>query len=462
MIDQDAAIVKKRQPTSWLELALCETAAHPHPETLETFRRHLDPAWIEQALELTGTVTLRKRRLPAEQVVWLVLGMALMRDRPIQEVVRKLELALPNEADTPVACSAIAQARQRVGEEPLRWLFEHTGSRWAHRSARQHAWRDLALYGVDGTCMRVADSEVNRAHFGGTEGPRGDSGYPLVRIVTLMALRSHLLAAADIGPYREGEHALASALWDSIAPNSLTIMDRGFFSAAVLLGITRRGENRQWLLRIKSSTKMRVLKSYGPRDKLVELTVSKGARRKDPSLPKVFVARAISHRRPDSDGEQWLLTSLIDPAIYPASEIVDLYHERWELELGYDEIKTHMLEREESVRSRTVSGVMQELWGILLAFNLVRLEMTHIAEQARVSPSRISFLMALRWIRDEWLWCAVASPGSVPAKLQRMREKVAQFVLPPRRSERRYPRVVKIKMSKFKRKSAKTPRLVTN
>jgi hypothetical protein len=271
-----------------------------------------------------------------------------------------------------------------------------------------------------------------------------------------MALRSHLLAAADIGPYREGEHALASALWDSISPDSLTIMDRGFFSAAVLLGITRRGENRQWLLRVKSSTKMRVLKSYGPRDKLVELTVSTGARRKDPSLPKVFVARAISHQRPDSDGEQRLLTSLIDPVLYPASEIVDLYHERWELELGYDEIKTHMLEREESIRSRTVSGVMQELWGILLAFNLVRLEMTHIAEQARVPPSRISFLTALRWIRDEWLWCAVASPGSIPAKLKRMREKVAQFVLPPRRSERRYPRVVKIKMSKFKRKRPKT------
>jgi hypothetical protein len=303
--------------------------------------------------------------------------------------------------------------------------------------------------------LRVADSDVNRSHFGGTEGPRGDSGYPLVRIVTLMALRSHLLAAADIGPYREGEHELASGLWDSLAPNSLTIMDRGFFSAAVLLGITSRGENRQWLLRVNSSTKTRVLKSFGRNDKLVELTVSSAARSKDPSLPKVFVARAISYRRTDSDGVQWLLTSLIDPA-YPASEIVGLYHERWELELGYDEIKTHMLEREESIRSRTVSGVKQELWGILLAFNLVRLEMSRIAEQARVPPSRISFLMALRWIRDEWLWCAVASPGSIPSKLQRMREKVAQFVLPPRRSERRFPRAVKIKMSKFKRKRPKT------
>ena len=166
-------------------------------------------------------------------------------------------------------------------------------------------------------------------------------------------------------------------------------MDRGFFSAAVLLGINRRGANRQWLLPVKSSTKMRVLKSFGRNDKLVELTVSSEARSKDPNLPKVFVARAVSYRRPDSDGPQWLLASLVDPALYPASEIVDLYHERWELELGYDEIKTHLLEREESIRSRTVSGVMQELWGILLAFNLVRLEMSRIAEQAPNDALRV-------------------------------------------------------------------------
>lgn len=453
--------MKERSSKGWLESALSETAQDPHPQTLATFRRHLAPEWIEQALQLTGSVTLRKRRLPAEQVVWLVLGMALMRDRPIQEVVRKLELALPNDADTPVACSAIVQARQRVGEEPLQWLFERTGRQWAHDSARQQAWRGLALYGVDGSNLRIADSDANRAHFGGHEGPRGESGYPMVRIVTLMALRSHLLAAAEVGPFKKGELTLAHALWNSIPPGSLTIMDRGFFSAAVLLGIQERGDSRHWLIRLRSDTKTRVLKSFGRNDKLVELTVSRAARFQDPNLPKTFVARAVSYRHPDSDGVQWLLTSLTDSKLYPASELVQLYHERWELELGYDEIKTHMLEREESIRSRTVGGVKQEVWGILLAFNLVRFEMTRIAAQAGVPPARISFVTALRWIRDEWLWCAVASPGSIPAKLQRMRERAAEFVLPARRSDRRYSRVVKIKMSKFKRKRPKpAPKLL--
>jgi hypothetical protein len=90
--------------------------------------------------------------------------------------------------------------------------------------------------------MQIADSEVNCTHFGSTEGPRGDSGYPLRRIFTLVALRSHLLAAADIGPCREGEYAMASAHWNSTSPAYLTISDGDSLSNAVLLGIARRGK----------------------------------------------------------------------------------------------------------------------------------------------------------------------------------------------------------------------------
>jgi hypothetical protein len=147
-----------------------------------------------------------------------------------------------------------------------------------------------------------------------------------------------------------------------------------------------------------------------------------------------------------------VLTSLTDHERYPAAEIVELYHERWEIEIGYDEVKTHMLEREEAIRSRTVVGVKQELWGILLAFNLIRFEMEKIAEDADVAPSRISFMAALRFIRDEWMWCAIASPGSIPKKLLRMRQRVIEFVLPPRRSDRRFRREIKIKMSKYPKK----------
>jgi hypothetical protein len=150
-----------------------------------------------------------------------------------------------------------------------------------------------------------------------------------------------------------------------------------------------------------------------------------------------------------SKGRQWLLTSLIDAREYPAQELIVVYHERWEIELSYDEVKTHLLIREETIRSKTVDGVNQEIWGVLLTYNLIRLEMEKIADEAEISPSRISFVMAMRYIRDEWMWCAIASPGSIPAKLRKMRSNVLAFVLSPRRSERRYPRVVKMSNIKY-------------
>ena len=104
--------------------------ANVTPERFDDVRRHVDPVWIEQALQATGTATVRRRRLPAEQVLWLVIAMALFRNRSIAEIVNKLDIALPGKAST-VAPSAIPQARARLGAEPLEWLFERCAQEWA-------------------------------------------------------------------------------------------------------------------------------------------------------------------------------------------------------------------------------------------------------------------------------------------------------------------------------------------
>jgi hypothetical protein len=116
--------------------ALSEVAAVT-PERFDDVRRHIDPRWVEEALAATGTATLRRRRLPAEQVVWLVIAMALFRNRSIAEVVDKLDLALPGRSST-VAPSAIPQARSRLGAEPLEWLFARCAQEWAPCSG----WRE--------------------------------------------------------------------------------------------------------------------------------------------------------------------------------------------------------------------------------------------------------------------------------------------------------------------------------
>ncbi len=429
------------------------------PSSFPTLTKHLDPRWIEEALLATGTATLRRRRLPAEQTVWLVLGMAVMRDMPIAAVARLLDVALPAaDGSRTVASSALTQARARLGPDPMEWLYLRSAEEWAHRSAGADRWRGLALYGVDGTTLRVADSQENRDHFGGHNSGRHaggrderESGYPLMRMVVVMALRSHLLAAAVFGPYRTSECSYAVALWGTVPDRSLVLVDRNFLRANVLVPLMTTGHDRHWMTRAKSNTKFRVIRRLGRGDDLVEFEVSAAARAKDPSLPTHFDARALRYQR-KGYRPQLLLTSLVDATAYPADEIRDLYHERWELELGFGELKTDMLQRLETIRSKTPSAVAQEMWGLLIAYNLVRLEMQRLASDLGVTPIRISFVASLRHCVEQWHLATILSPGTIPSHLATATDRMRTFVLPPRRPKRLFPRAVKIKMSNYPRK----------
>lgn len=434
---------------------ILQFVAAQSPVDLGDLRGHIEPDWIEHALEATGTATLRRRRLPASQVVWLVIGMALFRKQAIALVVDALDLALPGpdpaRKKVKVAASAIPKARARVGAEPLAWLFTRCADEWGHASADRNRWRGLALYGADGTTLRVADTAENREYFGGPDaGPRGPGAYPMVRLVALMALRSHLLVSAAFGAYGNGETSYTHDLWSSVPDDSLTIVDKGFFGANILLPLHLSGQNRHWLTRAKAKTKWRVVRRLSPNDYLVEMDVSPEARRANPSLPATWQARVIDYQFKGFKPSM-LLTSLVDANQYPAAELIARYHERWELELGYDEIKTEMLNREECLRSKSPASVTQEIWGILIAYNLVRLEMEQTANEIGVEPIRISFTAALAFVTNDFLVLAGTSPGAIPGHLRDLRDKIARYVLPPRRPRRSYPRAVKIKMSGFPR-----------
>ena len=433
-----------------LGLALLDVGVGERPEDFALFSQAVDPAWIDAALTATGTATVRRRRLPAEQVVWLVIGMGMFRDRSIAEVVEHLDLVLPATNGREVSSSALVQARDRLGAAPLGRLFEQLADHWAAASAEERRWRGLALYGVDGSTLRIADTPENEAEFGRPGGSRGAAGYPQLRVAALLVLRSHLLAGLAIGPWTTGETTLAESLWGKIPDRSLTVLDRGFLSYGMLHRLHQAGTDRHWLIRAKSNLKWRVVERLGRNDQLVEITMPRALRAADPKLPETFVVRAVRYKRPKYR-TQTLLTSLLDPALYPAAEIALLYHERWELELAFDEIKTHTLEREESLRSRAPERVRQELWGLAIAYNLVRWHIDRIAERLDLPPNRISYRHTLMLLRGFWLSVWFASPGVVPRRLEQLDAQSALFVLPPRRP-RRYPRAVKVKMSGYARK----------
>jgi len=439
------------------------------PAAFEMFGRKLDAEWIAEALEETGTASIRRRKVPAQLVIWLVIGMAMFRDRSISEVVSHLGLVLPSQKNKrpaggrSVAPSAIPQARYRMGADPLEAIFERTATTWADEASDVSKWRGLSVYGIDGTTLRIPDTDENRETFGLPGSSRGQAGYPQVRLVSLMALRSHLITAATFGPCsgkKTGELSLSKKLWPKLPDDSLVIMDKGFSSYAMLYHLSHNEDHsknrKHWLLRAKKNVRGKTVEVLGKGDELIELTMSNKARKGDPTIPRTMIVRAISYQVKGFQ-PQTLLTSMLDPDQYPAVEMSALYHERWEIELGYDEAKTHMLERQEALRSKKAEGVRQEIWGILLAYNLVRKEMVDVAEASRVPPVRVSFRHSLMLIR---VFCTVeawaCAPGNLPKRLVSFHETLRSLlILPERRPERRYKRHVKIKMSNFKRNPGK-------
>lgn len=410
--------------------------------------------WIEQALNYTGRASIRKRRLPAEQVVWFVIGLALYRHKSVRQLVGELDLALPDLADRCVSDSAVTQARQRLGEEPLEHLFNMTAQRWKSEPGKDSHFQHLALFAMDGTSLRLADSEANRAHFGSSSFPQqGTGSHPLVRVVTLNALSTQMVVAARFGPYEIGEMTHAKMLVSEIPDNSLTIFDRGFLAGELLHTLGQSGEARHFLVPVKANTKWTIIEGTDA-DAIVELKISPAALKNNPALPATWRARAI--RGEDFDGKpSYVLTSLTDRRAFPAASVRACYSRRWQIETSYRELKQSMMGMALSLRSQDVATTRQEIWGILIAYNLVRLEMARAAAEAKCAPTEISFIMALHAYQFEMMHAkTLQSLGTVPALIRRMRERIL-IELNVYRPGRKFPRVAKAKAQRYPERRVK-------
>ena len=308
---------------------------------------------------------------------------------------------------------------------------------------------------IDGTTLLVQDTEDNRSAFGLPGSAQGQAGYPQIRVVAITSTNTHILAGAAIGPCRgkgTGELSLARELWKQVPNHSVTIMDKIFQHHAQLHTLHSTGTERHWLLRAKKTSQWNVIRELGHGDVLVEMKINAKDRKENPELPRTFICRAICYRVDGAAEHHWLLTSLTDHDRYPAESVVKVYHARWEIEVGYDEIKTHMLDREETIRSRTAEKTRQELWGILLAYNLIRMKMMDVSTKCGYPPTRLSFTHTLRLVRvfcEIHAW--VAAPTKLPARIEALEDMLALLILPERRSERAYPRHTKIRMSSYKK-----------
>lgn len=408
--------------------------------------------WIEQALSKVAggaQAKVRKRKLPARLVLWLVIGMALLRDRAIEAVAAHLELVL-GEPGEQFSKGSLPPARARLGAEPLEYLFNVSAQHWALPAAEQDwNWRGLSVWAADGTCFNVPDTEANAAAFerpknGTTAGP-----FPQIRAVMLLNARSRIALGLQVGGYQEGELSLIQPLWERLPDNSLVLLDRGLHSWWEYSALSRKGSNRHWLTRPKKSLVCSVIKNLGQGDDLVEVKLSDKARRKRyPDAPQTMVMRRVQIPRKGFRPAE-VLTSLIDHEKYPAEELVEMYVERWEIELAYDEVKTHMLDSSVTLRSKTPQGVRQEIYGIGIAYNLVRQELAKVAHENKREPRQISFRNGLLLIRNFLVTAAQVNPGTLPKHIARLERDLALLFLPDRRGDRRYPRRRKFKDTRY-------------
>ena len=320
----------------WLAETLSDLEELGPGPGLERFSSSLDPAWIEEALVACGAASIRRRKMPAEQVVWLVLGMAMFADRSIRDVVDHLGLVI---AGTTLAPSNVSKARYRLGKEPLRWLFERVAQAWVDTTGHGD-YRGLAVYGADGTTLRVQDSDANFEHFGkpGGRAGKGDAGYPQLRMVALMNLSNRLLRGMRCGPFATSEHALAKDLWALVPNNSITILDRGFINYRAFLELRAVGENRHFLTRAKSNMCFDSVEILPDGSELALWNAPKPLPQGESTTPGPMEIRVITYQHNGGEPSR-IFTSLTDHDTYPANEIIEIYHDRWELELAFGRIE---------------------------------------------------------------------------------------------------------------------------
>ena len=406
--------------------------------------------FISQCLQEAGVVTVRRRRLPLESLVMVVLGMALYRGKDVWSIADKMQIALPGRREL-VAPSAVVQARQRLGSEAMRQVFHQTQQLW-HQDAEHPRWCGLQLLGVDGVVWRAPDTAENSEAFTKPITTAGESAWPMVRMVCQMELTSHLLTGAAMDKYSTNEMILAEQLIETTPDNSLTLFDRGFYSLGLLNAWQAKGQNRHWLIPLKKGAQYELVEKLGKQDLRVRIATSPQAQKKWPGLPTHVEARLL-HKKVKGK-ECFILTSMLDTKQFMGDEIVDLYSQRWEIELGYREIKQQLLANEFTLRSKKSEMVKQELWGVLLCYNLIRYQMVRMAKTLPgIYPNELSVTLCANAIVSLFeRGFTLISAHHIPKELEDLTRKAEFFVLPFRREERSYPRLVKRKPSKYPHK----------
>lgn len=357
---------------------------------------------VKEILEESGRKSKRHRLLPAQVMVYYVIALALYMQVSYGEVLRCLIegldwLGIPVTKVRNVGRSSISEARFRLGSEPMEMLYRETVIPVTCPETKGAWYRKWRLVSIDGSTLDVADTEENEAAFGRPGSSRGKSGFPQIRLVSLVDSGSHVLFGARMGPYTTSENALADVVLNELTSEMLCFADRGFFSFDRWKSAAGTGAALVW--RVKANLILPCIERLSDGSFVSKIYPSAKARRND--LYGISV-RVIEYRLKGTDKPKEvyrLITNILDEELAPAAELAALYHERWEIETAFDEFKTHLRGRKVILRSKTPELVQQEFFGLMLAHFAIRALMHQAALRGDVDPDTLSFVHAVRVVR---------------------------------------------------------------
>jgi hypothetical protein len=317
--------------------------------------------------------------------------------------------------------------------------------------------------GVDGTLFDVPDSAANAAVFARpSAGPRGEGAFPQVRKLSLVELGTHVEVALVVRSSAHGEQSMIGGLFRHLTPGMLLLWDRGFFSYELWREMTARGVKA--LARVKGRLILRPIRHLADGSYLAKIYKGAYDRGKDRDGIVVRVIRyALDDPQRVGHGEEHvLITNLLDEDLHHAMELIILYHERWEEEQVFDEQKTHQDPRRATkpaqLRSQTPTGVIQEIYALSLGHFVIRSLMFEAAAAVGLDPDRLSFTGCFQVLKCRLPECNGTTPATFEAWCEGLLWEMQGERTDPRRN-RINPRVIKRKMSKWKKKRPEHRRL---
>jgi hypothetical protein len=365
--------------------------------------RVFPPAVVDEVIAGCGRTELRNRSLPARTMAYFAMGLALHSEGSYLDVLSLMTdgLAWSGASVEPVTLpskSAIFQARERLGAEPVKALFDRVAQPLATETTPGSWLAGRRLVAIDGTTLDVADSVANDEFFGRPGVAKGErAAFPQARLVALAECGTHAIFDAELGAYTTSEVALSKTLVDRLEAGMVLLADRGFTGFALWKQASATGADLIW--RAKNNVTPRHLETLPDGSWLGELRANNKRLGTEHVVVRVVDYDIDDGRNDTAMGPFRLFTTMVDPDEVGAVELAAAYAQRWEIESVFDELKTHQRGSKIVLRSKSPALVQQEIWGHLCCHYAIRTLMLAAAHDAAVDPDGVSFVAALRITR---------------------------------------------------------------